>query len=341
MKKVIAVLVAAVVLGVGAVALIRGRAAPEPVTSTYFLMDTVLTIKTTGNDAAAINDHLHELALQVDAMTSYYQTGSETSRLNASAGKGPIPVSDEYANLLRTALDVELTGGETTFDICISPVSSLWGFTTKEFRVPSATEIAAALVYSQPDQLVVSGTSAQLKDPRARIDLGGIAKGYSLDVMEAYLRTVSPQPSQVIVDFGGNLLLYSAGRKTDWKVGIRDPRGDGIIGYVVSGDAFVATSGDYQRYFEKDGTRYCHIIDPSTGSPARLNQSATVITTLEPMHGAMGDALGKVFFCSDASRQQELYEETSKQGVVGVVLVNAAGARSTLGPITLVSTSDQ
>jgi len=152
---------------------------------------------------------------------------------------------------------------------------------------------------------------------------------------------VSPSPSQVIVDFGGNLLLYSAGRKTDWKVGIRDPRGDGIIGYVVSGDAFVATSGDYQRYFEKDGTRYCHIIDPSTGYPARLNQSATVITTLESMHGAMGDALGKVFFCSDASRQQELYEETSKQGVVGVVLVNAAGARSTLGPITLVSTSGQ
>ncbi|HNW84091.1 MAG TPA: FAD:protein FMN transferase [Candidatus Cryosericum sp.] len=341
MKKVIAAVLAVVVLSMGTIALIRGRNTPEPVTSTYFLMDTVLTIKTTGGDAAAINDHLHELALQVDAMTSYYETGSETTHLNASAGTGPIPVSDEYANLLRTALSVELTGGEKTFDICISPVSSLWGFTTKEFRVPSPGEIASVLPYSQPDQLVVSGTSAELKDPRARIDLGGIAKGYSLDVMEAYLRTVSPQPSQVIVDFGGNLLLYSAGRKTDWKVGIRDPRGDGIIGYVVSGDAFVATSGDYQRYFEKDGTRYCHIIDPSTGYPARLNQSATVITSLDAMHGAMGDALGKVFFCSDAAHQQELYAETSKQGVVGVVLVDAGGARSTLGPITLVSTGDQ
>ena len=103
---------------------------------------------------------------------------------------------------------------EDKFDIAISPVSSLWGFTTKDFRIPSAAEISATLAYSHSDQLVLSGTTVQLRDSRARIDLGGVAKGYSLDVMEEYLRNVKPQPRQVIVDFGGNLLLYSGGRKT-------------------------------------------------------------------------------------------------------------------------------
>jgi len=181
----------------------------------------------------------------------------------------------------------------------------------------------------------------QLRDSRARIDLGGIAKGYSLDVMEEYLKTVKPQPRQVIVDFGGNLLLYSSGRKRDWKIGIRDPRGQGIIGYVRSGDAFVATSGDYERYFERDGKRYCHIIDPSTGYPGTLNQSATIITNIQPMHGAIGDALGKVFFCSTAETQRSLFQAIQSQGIVGIVIMDAAGTQSTLGPITFVPTAAQ
>jgi len=215
-------------------------------------------------------------------------------------------------------------------------VSSLWGFTTKDFRIPTASEIAATLAYSHTDQLDLNGTSVHLQDPRARIDLGGVAKGYSLDVMEEYLRAARPQPNQVIVDFGGNLLLYSGGRKHDWKVGIRDPRSNGIIGYVVSEDAFVATSGDYERYFERDGKRYCHIIDPTTGYPASLHQSATVFTTIQPMHGAMGDALGKVFFCSRPQDEQALFERVRNEGVIGVVLVGADGQQSTLGPVTLV-----
>lgn len=336
MRKHIAPIVALALVGAGLTIWFVHNRAPAPVTSTYFLMDTVLTIKTTGSDAAAINERLHALALRVDNMTSYYETASETARINAAAGEQPVPVSQEYAGLLSTAIGIEKIGQNTKFDIAISPVSSLWGFTTKDFRIPSPEEIAATLVYSQMNQLDVTGTTVQLRDPRARIDLGGVAKGYSLDVMEDYLRTVKPQPRQVIVDFGGNLLLYSGGRRHDWKVGIRDPRGDGIIGYVLSSDAFVATSGDYERYFERDGKRYCHIIDPGTGYPASLNQSATVITELQPMHGAMGDAFGKVFFCTGAKDQQSLFDAIRNQGVTGVVVVDASGKQSTLGPITLV-----
>jgi thiamine biosynthesis lipoprotein len=336
MRKAFAPIVALAIAGATLATFVALNRTPAPVTSTYFLMDTVLTIKTTGRDAASLNEHLYALASRVDTMTSYYKAESETVRINAAAGKQPVQVSKEYAGLLATAVDVEKTGEGTKFDIAISPVSSLWGFTTKDFRIPTAGEIATTLVYSHMDQLDLNGTSVQLRDPRARIDLGGVAKGYSLDVMEQYLSTVKPQPNQVIVDFGGNLLLYSGGRKHDWKVGIRDPRGNGIIGYVVSGDAFVATSGDYERYFERDGKRYCHIIDPTTGYPASLNQSATVITEIQPMHGAMGDALGKVFFCSRPQDEQALFESVRDKGVVGVVLVDAGGKQSTLGPVTLV-----
>jgi len=341
MRKAMAPVVALIVAGAGLAAFFVLRTSPQPVSSTYFLMDTVLTVKTTGGDAATINEHLHTLATGVDNMTSYYTPGSETVRVNAAAGKGPVSISPEYATLLKTAVTVEAIDHDRTFDIAISPVSSLWGFTTKDFRVPAAKEISDALLYSHSDQLVLSGTTVQLRDSRARIDLGGIAKGYSLDVMEEYLSTVEPQPQQVIVDFGGNLLLYSGGKKNDWKVGIRDPRGQGIIGYVRSGDAFVATSGDYERYFERDGKRYCHIIDPSTGYPGTLNQSTTVIMDIQPMHGAIGDALGKVFFCSTVEAQRSVFQAVQSQGTIGVVIVNAAGTRSTLGPITLVPVDAQ
>ncbi|MFZ2413528.1 MAG: FAD:protein FMN transferase [Candidatus Cryosericum sp.] len=341
MRKAIVPIVALIVVGAGLAALFAIRALPDPVTSTYFLMDTVLTVKTIGGDAAAINEHLHALASGVESMTSYFKPESETVHVNAAAGKGPVSVLPEYAELLKTAITVEAIGDGHKFDIAISPVSSLWGFTTKDFRIPSAAEISATLAYSHSDQLVLSGTTVQLRDSRARIDLGGVAKGYSLDVMEEYLRNVKPQPRQVIVDFGGNLLLYSGGRKNDWKIGIRDPRAQGIIGYVQSGDAFVATSGDYERYFEREGRRYCHIIDPSTGYPATLNQSATVITEIRPMNGAVGDALGKVFFCSPAGVQHSLFQTIQSEGVIGVVLIDATGTQSTLGPITFVPTSVQ
>ena len=336
MRKAMVPVAALIVAGAGLAAFFVLRTSPQPISSTYFLMDTVLTVKTTGGDAATINEHLHILASGVDTMTSYYLPDSETARVNASAGKAPVSVSPGYAELLKAAIAVEAIGHREAFDVAISPVSSLWGFTTKDFRVPAAKEISDALLYSHSDQLVLSGTTVQLRDSRARIDLGGIAKGYSLDVMEEYLSTVEPQPKQVIVDFGGNLLLYSGGKKNDWKIGIRDPRGQGIIGYVQSGDAFVATSGDYERYFERDGKRYCHIIDPSTGYPGTLNQSTTVIMDIQPMHGAIGDALGKVFFCSTAGAQRSVFQAVQSQGTIGVVIVNAAGTRSTLGPITLV-----
>jgi len=338
MRKVIAPIVALMVAGAGLATFFVLRASPEPVTSTYFLMDTVLTVKTTGGDAATINEHLHALASDVDSMTSYYKAESETVRVNTAAGKGPVSVSPEYGALVKAAVAVEAIDHGRTFDIAISPVSSLWGFTTKDFRVPAAKEISDTLAYSHSDQLVISGNTVQLRDHRARIDLGGIAKGYSLDVMEKYLHSVKPQPRQVIVDFGGDLLLYSGGRKHDWKIGIRDPRGQGIIGYVRSGDAFVATSGDYERYFERDGKRYCHIIDPSTGYPGTLNQSVTVITDIQPMHGAIGDALGKIFFCSPAETQRSLFQTVQGQGIIGVILVDATGTQSTLGPITFIPT---
>lgn len=335
MKKTLLIVAAILVLAVGSVTLIILHKAPQPVTSTYYLMDTVLTVKTTGRGADTINKQLYAIAQRVENLTSYYKASSETAKINAAAGRKSVTVTPEYAALLRLAFTVADIMPGDKFDIAISPLSALWGFTTKQFEVPSAGKIGAVLRYTGMDQLSVSGTAVKLKDPRARIDLGGIAKGYSLDVMEQYLQTVRPQPREVIVDFGGNLLLYSNGKKNDWKVGIRDPRSDGIVGYVVTGDAFVATSGDYERYFMRNGVRYCHIIDPATGYPCSLNQSATIFTSLGSLHGGFGDAVGKVFFCSPSASHQRLFDLVKPDGVFGIVSIDASGKRSTLGSITL------
>ncbi len=335
MKRGITAALILAIVATGAIVFITTHTASQPVTSTYFLMDTVLTIKTTGGRAATINKQLYALAQNVENMTSYYKTGSETVKINTAAGKQAVSLTPEYADLLRLAFKVADISPQDKFDIAISPLSSLWGFTKKQFRIPSSAEIKAVLPYTNLDQLVLSGNTARLQDTRARIDLGGIAKGYSLDVMEQYLRTVRPRPREVIVDFGGNLLLYSGGRKNDWKVGIRDPRSSGIVGYVVTGDTFVATSGDYERYFIKNGVRYCHIIDPVTGYPSSLNQSATIFTRPGGLRGGFGDAVGKVFFCSPVASHKHLFDLVKPDGVTAIVSIDAAGRKSTLGPITL------
>ena len=254
-------------------------------TKTVFAMDTVMDLKAYGKNAAAALDAAENEIKRLDNALSRGAEGSEVYNLNAS---GSAQVSDETAALISEALDIsEKTGG--AFDITVAPVMDLWGFFTKNFRVPSQEELAEAIKRVGYEYVSVDNGTVTLSNG-AQIDLGGIAKGYlSGRIMDIF---ASHGVTSAIVSLGGN--VHAIGKKpdgTDWKVAIQNPNG-GYIGTVTVSDKAVITSGSYQRYFEQDGKIYHHIIDPKTGMSADNGlKSVTIITDNSTLADGLSTAL--------------------------------------------------
>ena len=234
---------------------------------------------------------------RLDALLSRTSGSSEVSMLNGAGGE-MVPVGAEICTLIQTAGDfTEATGG--AFDITIAPVVSAWGFTTDSYQVPDREALQTLLESVGMEYVHLSGGSARL-DPGTMIDLGGIAKGYTADrVAEIFQEHAVPRGK---VELGGNILVI--GDKPDgtaWRVGVQDPKhpdeADGLVCVLNLTDAFAVTSGSYQRYFEQDGKRYHHIIDPATGCPADSGlTSVTVVADSARGNGTMCDALSTALF---------------------------------------------
>ena len=234
---------------------------------------------------------------RLDALLSRTSGSSEVSMLNGAGGE-MVPVGAEICTLIQTAGDfTEATGG--AFDITIAPVVSAWGFTTDSYQVPDREALQTLLESVGMEHVHLSGGSARL-DPGTMIDLGGIAKGYTADrVAEIFQEHAVPRGK---VELGGNILVI--GDKPDgtaWRVGVQDPKhpdeADGLVCVLNLTDAFAVTSGSYQRYFEQDGKRYHHIIDPATGCPADSGlTSVTVVADSARGNGTMCDALSTALF---------------------------------------------
>lgn len=234
---------------------------------------------------------------RLDALLSRTSGSSEVSMLNGAGGE-MVPVGAEICTLIQTAGDfTEATGG--AFDITIAPVVSAWGFTTDSYQVPDREALQTLLESVGMEHVHLSGGSARL-DPGTMIDLGGIAKGYTADrVAEIFREHAVPRGK---VELGGNILVI--GDKPDgtaWRVGVQDPKhpdeADGLVCVLNLTDAFAVTSGSYQRYFEQDGKRYHHIIDPATGCPADSGlTSVTVVADSARGNGTMCDALSTALF---------------------------------------------
>lgn len=203
---------------------------------------------------------------------------SDISRLNAAAGK-PVPINDDTAALLRAARDY-CADSEGLFDITIGSVVRLWNF--HEAVVPDRAAVDQALAHVDWHTLHVSEhddqSYAQLEDPKAAVDVGGIAKGWIADELAALL--AEHGLDSFVVNLGGNVLAH--GEKPDgspWRVGLQDPRDkESIVGAVAVRNASAVTSGVYERCFERDGAFYHHILDPKTGFPVATDAAgATVV----------------------------------------------------------------
>jgi thiamine biosynthesis lipoprotein len=269
------------------------------------IMGTRITVELWADDRAkadqAIDAVLDEMR-HIDESMSTYKPTSEVSLVNAGAAAGPMPITKELFDLLTTAKEYSVLT-EGAFDITYASVGYLYDF-RKHVR-PDEAQIDAALPAIDYHHLLLDPKkqTVQFSQKGVRIDLGGIAKGYAvdcgIDVLKAHGFT------RAYVSAGGDSRIIGDRFGKPWLVGIRDPtKGPGeVITRIPLVDAAISTSGDYERYFEEDGVRYHHIIDPRTGHSASKVRSATIIGP----YAIRTDGLSKTAFVLGPDKAMEIY----------------------------------
>lgn len=233
----------------------------------------------------------------------------------AALPPGLVPILQDAARLAER--------GENLFNPAIGNLVRLWGFHSDSFepRLPDPQEITR-LVAAHPTlaDLSIEGITLVGRNPAVRLDLGGYAKGYALDLAAAYLK--SQGVDNALINIGGNILALGSKGGTPWRVGIQHPRQAGALASLELHDGeAIGTSGDYQRFFELNGKRYCHLIDPRTGWPADQAQAVTVIARGKGA-GTLSDVASKPLFIGGPGEWPRL---AKKLGVAEVLFVAADG----------------
>ena len=290
--------------------------ASEPLTMTGIYFDTVVEVQVWGGDQEII-DRCDEICAYYEQLLSPTSEDSEVSAVNR-AGGAPVEVSEETAELIKTGLEYGgLSGG--MFDITIASASSLWNFTDNEDRtIPDAAALAEAVTHIDYRKVHVEGNTVTLSDPDAKIDLGGIAKGYIADRLKEYLKSEGIE--HALINLGGNML--AVGNRYDgtpFRIGLQKPfdsTGTVLTALEIT-DQSVVTSGNYERYFEKDGTIYHHILDPGTGYPIQNNLYQVTIISDSSVDG---DALSTTCYALGLERGMDLIE--SLDGVEAVFVTD-------------------
>jgi thiamine biosynthesis lipoprotein len=256
---------------------------------------------------------------RLDAAMSVWKDGSDIVRLNQAAGDHAVPVSPDVRSALRTAQQVgQWTGGK--FDVTFAALADIWKFDhDQDNRMPSQAEIDRRLPLIDYSALIiddVAGT-AFLRRKGMRAHLGGIGKGFAVDRAVRLLRARGF--GDFMIQSGGD--MYVAGRRGDrpWRIGVRDPRGAGDSSFAALSltDAAISTSGDYERFFIKDGRRYHHILDPDTGRPVSSTRSVTIVAS----RSLFADALATGVFVSGPQQGMKLLARL--EGIEAVIVTAA------------------
>ena len=259
--------------------------------SEIFALDTAITLKVYGSKRAQVLKKLEDKINELDEVLSTGKETSEVSRLNRS---GEAVLSPTVANLVKRSLDIyKKTDG--LFDITIYPLMELWGFPTKNYRVPSEKEIEEKLKLVGSDKIDFNEETRKIsfKNKGMEIDFGGIGKGYITDELVKIL--TDEKVESAIINLGGNVFGFR--KKPDgslWNIAIRDPNEpDKYMATIRLEDSAVITSGGYERYFEENGIIYHHILDPRTGKPSESGLKSVSIISKD---GTLADALSTSLF---------------------------------------------
>lgn len=268
------------------------------------IMGTRIVVELWSDDEAggraAIDAVLVEMRRIDEAMSTYKPT-SELSLVNAQAAKRPVKISQELFDLLRTSVEYsKITKG--AFDITYASVGYMYDF--RERVRPDEAQIEGALAGINYRHLILDPAARTVKFARegVRVDLGGIGKGHAVDRGIAVLQARGIE--HALLTAGGDSRIIGDRFGNPWVVGIRHPdRKDEVIARIPLEDAAISTSGDYERYFDENGVRYHHIIDPKTGHSASKVRSATIIGPT----ATRTDGLSKTAFVLGPERAIEIY----------------------------------
>ena len=272
-------------------------------------MGCTATVQVCGEDAprlrAAAAAALDEID-RVDRLLSNYRRDSPLSRLNREASRGPVAVEPELVAFLAACLRWS-RASDGAFDVTVGPLMKAWGFFRDEGRLPDerALELARESVGYRHVLLDEDAGTVRFDRDGVELDPGGIGKGYAVDRAVAVLRGLGV--ASALVNLGGSS-IYGLGAppgRAAWALGVQDPSDPGKTAVSVSlRDRALSVSGGYARFFERDGVRYAHVMDPRSGRPVQGVLSVAVLTA-----GATdGDALDDVLFVQGVERSRATLE---------------------------------
>lgn len=290
----------------------------KKVSKTGFYFDTMITVTLYGTRDETILDDCFSLAGKYEKKLSNTIADSEISKINQANGQF-VTVSNDTLSLIQDGIQYgKISDGK--FDITIGPLSDLWNFskiaeTAKSDDnevdasvIPSSKAIASALAHVNYKNIEIKGNQVRLKDPQAKLDLGGIAKGFIADEMRRFLNQKGITSG--VISLGGNVLTL--GKKADhssYTIGIQKPFSESgtSLGTLNVDDASVVSSGIYERYYRVNGKLYHHILDTSTGYPVENHLYQVTIISAVSMDG---DALSTTCFSLGLEKGMQLVEQT-------------------------------
>jgi len=280
----------------------------------------------------AFNDVFKEIN-RLDYLMSNYKEESELSEVNKNAASEPTTCDNELAYVIEQSLHYsDITDG--AFDITIGPLMKKWGFFKEQGKIPGKEERKSVLESVSYKNIIIGEAvkKSLFRDPSivktisfrhsgTQIDLGGIGKGYAVDMATRVLK--GNGINSALINFAGNIYAYGTPPEKDsWVIGLQHPRkSEGLLGSFEIRDKAVSTSGDYEKFFTIDGERYSHIIDPRTGNPVKGIVSVTIVTD----NATSADALSTGVFVLGLEKGMGLIEKLSD--VEGIIIYEDADSR--------------
>lgn len=301
-----ALILAAIIVG-GLTGCATVRPSDAVVKRAQLHMGTIVTVTAVGPSKDVAHDAVVRAFREIhrlEELWSGWIPSSEVSRVNAAAGRQTISVSKETMTLLQAAGEVaRLTEGK--FSIAVGPAVGMWSVADKE-TVPSDADLERVSPLTVPSNIHLDPDKGTVYLSRVgmSLDIGGIGKGYAADLAVEAMRRAGATAG--VVALSGDIKTF--GRLPGgqpFPFGIRHPRREGeILVFVDLQDQAISTAGDYERYFERDGVRYHHILDPATLKPARECQSVSVIAR----EGVLADGLDTGIFVLGPERGMQVIE---------------------------------